>query len=129
MERGQINAMKAKYAKNKVACKIQGDGQGFKLAAHRLCEYVGMRWSNREHAYIASPEQLSDAQTLLACGYDASPILGEIIRPAIEVGESSKRLRAASNAGIGGVSPLTIARAEAREIADARERRRIRKNS
>ena len=118
--------MKAMYAKGKLAVRVQGDGGGFKLPAHNLCEYVGMRWTNREHAYIASPTQVHDAQLLLACGYDACPITGEVIRPSNEVAESSKNLLAASHAGLP-VSPMTIARASAREIADARERRKLSK--
>jgi len=48
----------ARYAKGMMAVTPARDGSGWKtLAALLISEMPGVRWSNREHAYICTPSR------------------------------------------------------------------------
>jgi hypothetical protein len=71
----------ARYARNSVAIRPVSNGTGFKTRAHRLCDHLRARWSNRENAYITSPTKAARFEQLYAEGYDASNWSRELIAP------------------------------------------------
>ena len=57
----------AKYAKGKLAIHCKPDGTGWKtLAAQIISGMKGVRYSNREHAYIVSPGRAKKFEAELA---------------------------------------------------------------
>lgn len=73
----------ARYSKNAIAVRCESAG-GWMTRAMRLCEALKGRYSHRENAYIVSPTKAQKLARLFADGYDASPIMGEIYKPADE---------------------------------------------
>lgn len=58
---------RARYAKDKMAVHCKPDGTGWKtLAALIISEMPGVRWSNRESAYICSPGRATKFETEMA---------------------------------------------------------------
>jgi hypothetical protein len=71
----------ARYARKCVAVRPTASGDGFKTRAHRLCDHLRARWSNREHAYIMAVTKREKFERLYAEGYDASNWSRELIEP------------------------------------------------
>jgi len=73
---------KARYARDKMAIRCESDGSGLKTRAMRIAAGLpGARYSNREHAYIVSKRQADRFEALMADGYDATFIHGEVYMP------------------------------------------------
>lgn len=66
----QFNA--ARYAKGKVAVRCPSGGGGTKTRAMRICSAFSSRWSNREKAYIMTPQAAQRVKLAYDAGKDAT---------------------------------------------------------
>lgn len=72
---------RARYAKGMMAVQVHDNRDGFKGRTARLCDALKGRWSNREGAYIMSPNKVKKLQSLYAKGWDATIIARRLYAP------------------------------------------------
>jgi hypothetical protein len=70
----------ARYAKGMLAVRCPST-TGYKTRAARLANALATRYTNREHAYILSPNKADRFERLYAEGWDACVITGELEAP------------------------------------------------
>lgn len=85
---------KARYAKAMmvIQCASKADGSGFKTRAHRLAEYFGRRYTNREKGYLMSRRAVGRFKEAYAEGQDVNLVTGKLDGKKINPGPERERL-------------------------------------